>query len=62
MVEPIARHDKTEPEVLDYKTACVIMADLHSRENWSTPHVLAQWVAEIRAHGRAEQRDLMRTT
>ena len=45
-------NDKIEPDQVDYATACVMMADLHNRESWSVPFVLAQWVAKIRQHER----------
>jgi hypothetical protein len=45
-------HDETRPDVLDYETAMLIMGDIESRSSWSTPFVLAQWVAKIRKYER----------
>lgn len=55
MPKPIERDVETEPDVLDYETACAIMADIQDREGWSMPRTLAQWVASIRAYGYTER-------
>lgn len=46
------RDEEIELEAFDYDVACNIMEDIQGRENWSTPKVLAQWVATLRRHCR----------
>lgn len=53
----IERHEGTKPDLVDYETAMKILADIHGREAWSTPRVLAQWVAEIRINCGARYRN-----
>lgn len=50
----IQRDEKLKPSASDYEAACDIMSDIQNRESWSTPKVLAQWVAAIRMAGRTE--------
>lgn len=50
------RNEEIKLEVLDFEIACAIMGDIQNRETWSTPHVLAQWVATIRTYGRPKEK------
>jgi len=47
------RDERQKLSLIDYNIAMLMMPDLHGRESWSTPLVLAQWVATIRADERA---------
>lgn len=47
----IERKDDEQPELIDYETACLIMADIEGRAPYSTPKVLAQYVKAIRRYG-----------